>query len=208
MDNQKVAVLSHSAKGVVFNEGFTWLSDHYGFLPRACKPYRARTKGKDERMVRYVKENFFQRYREFESLSHVNELLLHWLAQVADPRMHGTVKEIVKGRFNKEAPFLKPLPRVRFDTSYRQRRRVAFDGYIEVRGNRYSVPDKLCGQFVSIRLGLDNDLRVFDGEQLVARYQLQPVTEGWQQVPSHHEALWARTLNVAVRDLKRYEEVM
>ncbi|HSO11983.1 MAG TPA: hypothetical protein VLT51_06375 [Anaerolineales bacterium] len=38
-----------------------------GFTPRACKPYRARTKGKDERMVGCIKHNFFVRYRRFES---------------------------------------------------------------------------------------------------------------------------------------------
>ena len=66
VDNQKAAVLKHPANGQVqFNEGFLLLSQHYGFQPKACKPYRARTKGKTERMVRYVKENFFQRYRRF-----------------------------------------------------------------------------------------------------------------------------------------------
>jgi len=60
VDNQKSAVLQHSAQGVVrFNERFLDLSSHYGFTPRACRPYRARTKGKCERMVGYIKQNFF-----------------------------------------------------------------------------------------------------------------------------------------------------
>ena len=41
-------------------------------------------------MVRYVKENFFQRHRAFESLAHLNQLLQKWLAEVADERVHGT----------------------------------------------------------------------------------------------------------------------
>jgi transposase len=68
VDNQKSAVLSHPANGQPqFNERFVDLALRYGFTPRACKPYRARTKGKDERMVGYVKHNFFVRYRAFES---------------------------------------------------------------------------------------------------------------------------------------------
>ncbi|MDR6299367.1 DNA replication protein DnaC [Pantoea dispersa] len=44
VDNQKAAVLKNSNGNVVFNAGFLLLADHYGFLPRACRPRRARTK--------------------------------------------------------------------------------------------------------------------------------------------------------------------
>jgi len=50
------------------------LAGHYGFAPRAARPNRARTKGKDERNVGYIKHNFFMRYREFESWEHLNQL--------------------------------------------------------------------------------------------------------------------------------------
>jgi transposase len=39
------------------------VAEHYGFTLKACRPYRARTKGKTERMVGYVKQPFFVRYR-------------------------------------------------------------------------------------------------------------------------------------------------
>ena len=105
VDNQKSAVLEHPARGVVrFNERFLDLSHHYGFTPRACRPYRARTKGKCERMVGYIKHHFFQRYREFESWAHLNQLAEQWLREEADQRMHGTVKEVVAERFAQEAP--------------------------------------------------------------------------------------------------------
>ena len=60
------------------NARFVDLAGCYGFNPRACRPYRARTKGKTERMVRYVKENFFQRHRRFDSLDHLNRCLAWW----------------------------------------------------------------------------------------------------------------------------------
>jgi transposase len=72
VDNQKTAVLSHGRGGPRFQERFLDLAGHYGFTPRACRPYRARTKGKDERMVGYVKHHFFVRYRAFESWPHVS----------------------------------------------------------------------------------------------------------------------------------------
>jgi len=209
VDNQKAAVISHRHGGrVVFNERFLDLAGHYGFLPRACRPYRARTKGKDERMVQYIKNNFFQRYRSFESFDELNRLAERWLAEEADPRLQGTVKEVVGKRFLREAPHLMPLPATRYDTAYRERRQVGWDGYINVRGNRYSVPDRLCGQSVQVRIGLDGTLSVHDGEEQVAFHRLRPVCDGWSTVPDHHIDLWRKSIQVEERDLRVYEEVM
>ncbi len=102
VDNQKAAVLSHrSGESPRFNLRFVDLADHYGFVPRACQPYRARTKGKDERMVGYIKQHFFVRYRAFDSWAHLNQLAEQWLRQEADLRLHGTVKEVVAERFQR-----------------------------------------------------------------------------------------------------------
>jgi len=209
IDNQKAAVVSHRAdRRVVYNERFIDLAGHYGFTPRACKPHRAQTKGKDERMVGYIKGNFFKRYRSFESLEHMNALAEKWLSEEADPRVHGTVREVVRERFGREVPCLGPLPAVRFDTSYHERRTVAWDGYIDVRGNRYSVPSTLCGSVVAIRVSLEGLLSVYDGGDVkVAEHRLKPIAEGWSTVPDHHEALWQETLRVELRDLAYYEEV-
>lgn len=207
VDNQKCAVLDHPNDGPPrFNERFVDLALRYGFSPRACKPYRARTKGKDERMVGYVKGNFFLRYRSFESWAHLNQLAEQWLAEEADPRVHGTVKEVVAERFARELPYLRPLPERRYDTSYRETRQVAWDSYIDVRGNRYSVPSQLVGQTVSVRIGLEGTLRVYHGESLVATHRLQSARRGWVSVPEHHAQLWQDTLQVERRPLEVYEE--
>lgn len=208
VDNQKAAVVHHGAGAKVqFNERFLDLAAHYGFRARACRPYRARTKGKDERMVGYLKQHFFVRYRAFESWAHLNQLLEQWLLEEADQRCHGTLKEVVAERFEREAPALQPLPAQAYDTSYRELRRVSWDSYIEVRGNRYSVPAPLVGQMVVVRIGLDGELRVYQDEQLLATHQLQPVREGWVSVPEHHAALWKSVLAVEQRPLEVYEEV-
>lgn len=210
LDNQKTAVISHSHIGkVVYNERFLDLAGHYGFAPRACRPFRARTKGKDERMVGYIKGNFFQRYRRFESLEHMNALAEKWLREEADERLHGTVKEVVSERFKQEREFLQPLPATRYDTSYREYRTVGWDGYIDVGGNRYSVPDAYCGQTVAILISLEGLLRVFapDGGK-IAEHQLRAAEEGWIKVSMHHEGLWKRTMQVQQRNLGEYEEVM
>ena len=110
------------------------------------------------------------RYREFESLERMNQLALKWLEEEADRRVHGTVKEVVIERFEREKPHLKTLPAVRYDTSYREHRFVHWDGYIDVRGNRYSVPDELCGQLVAIRISLDGMLSVYAEDMKVVEH--------------------------------------
>lgn len=208
VDNQKCAVLEYPSQGKpYFNQRFIDLAGHYGFTPRACRPYRARTKGKDERMVGYIKGNFFMRYRSFESWAHLNQLAEKWLAEEADHRLQGTVKEVVAERFEREKPALKPLPKVRYDTSYYEFRRVAWDGYIDVRGNRYSVPAGLVGQRVAVRIGLDGLLRVYQAETLVATHTLRSAQEGWSTVAAHHLELWDEALKVERRPLAVYEEV-
>jgi transposase len=198
LDNQKAAVLQHGAgQRVTYQPRFADLAGCYGFTPRACRPYRARTKGKDERMVGYVKGNFFQRYREFETWAHLNQLAERWLREEADPRVHGTVHEGVAERFTREAPHLKALPTVRFDTAYLETRGVSWDAYIDVRGNRYSVPAALVGQSVRVRIGLDDTLRVYDQEALAAEHRLQDRSLGWVTVEDHHANLWRQTLGSA-----------
>lgn len=114
VDNQKAAVLKHNNTGeVIFNAGFQSLAKHYGFTPRACRPHRPRTKGKVERMVGYVKHNFFVHYRRFDSFAHVNQLLRQWLAQEADQRDLRQFHQTPAERFEAEKTALQPLPPVR-----------------------------------------------------------------------------------------------
>jgi hypothetical protein len=208
VDNQKAAVLAHPRGGPVqFHPRFVDLAGHYGFVPRACRPARAQTKGKDERMVGYIKQHFFVRYRAFESWAHLNQLAAQWLQEEADQRRHGTVHEVVAERFAREAPALRPLSTARYDTAYREIRQVSWDAYIDVRGRRYSVPAQLAGRAVQIRLTLDGELAVYDGEQLVVTHQVVSGKLGWVTVPEHHAALWAQTLAVEQRPLAVYEEV-
>ena len=224
VDNQKAAVLmprGSTGEAAVFQARFVDLAWWYGFEPTACRPYRARTKGKDERMVGYVKHNFFVRYQEFDSWAHLNQLAEQWLGEEADQRLHGTVKEVVAVRFEREKGALKALPAQRYDTSYYEQRMVGWDGYVDVRGSRYSVPGELAGRAVRIRISLDGLLTIYGQEP--AQDQQPPVAQhllagpsgtpgAWITVADHHRDLWARTLGASFgverRALAVYQEVL
>jgi hypothetical protein len=142
----------------------------------------------------------------------MNQLGEQWLREEADQRVHGTLKEVVAERFAQEAPHLQPLPTLRFDTSYVETRIVSWDAYIEVRGNRYSVPGTLAGQVVRVRIGLDGQLRVYHDEQMITEHRMQDRAQGWVTVPDHHAELWHLALGTAAvqaveaRPLTVYEE--
>ena len=59
-DRMKTAVTGEDGDGhIIYNRSLIALGQHYGFLPRACRPYRAKTKGKVERPFSYIRQDFF-----------------------------------------------------------------------------------------------------------------------------------------------------
>jgi len=101
-DNAKVVVLERTAAGPRFQPALLDFAGRYGFAPRLCRPYRARTKGKVERSIGYLKDRFFVG-RSFNSLEDLNAQLLAWLDNVANRREHATTKERPIDRLAREA---------------------------------------------------------------------------------------------------------
>ena len=48
-DRMKTAVIGEAGGSIVYNRALIDFARHYGFQPKACRPYRAKTKGKVER---------------------------------------------------------------------------------------------------------------------------------------------------------------
>ncbi len=86
---------------LVENAEFLRFAYHWQFRARACRAYRAKTKGKVERPIRYVRENFFYG-RSFLNDEDLNAQAALWLDQVANVRLHGTTGERPIERFQRE----------------------------------------------------------------------------------------------------------
>jgi transposase len=101
-DNDRGLVVRHdrATREVEFNDRLHAFAHHWRFRPRACAPYRARTKGKDERGGGYVKKNAIAG-RAFESWSAFEAHLERWIREVADQRVHGTTGEVPIERFRR-----------------------------------------------------------------------------------------------------------
>jgi transposase len=116
-DNPKTIVIERNAYG----EGLhryqrAWLDfvKHYGLRVKLCSPYRAQTKGKVERFHRYLRESFFNPLQAGQAnlvdVALANREIRPWLDEVANCRVHATLKERPIDRFAIEKRTLRALP--------------------------------------------------------------------------------------------------
>jgi len=119
-DNMKTVVIERNAFGEGQHRfhGKLWdFAKHYGFLPRLCRPYRAKTKGKVERFIGYLRYSFYHplssRYREMGitiDKEAANVEVGRWLRDIANARIHGTTGQVPSERMVLEQPHLQRLP--------------------------------------------------------------------------------------------------
>jgi transposase len=116
-DNPKTIVIQRNAYGEGehrFNRYLLDVAKHYGVAIKLCAPYRAQTKGKVERFHRYLRQSFFNPLQTAQSelvdVAQANREVLPWLREVANVRVHATLKERPADRFATERAALRALP--------------------------------------------------------------------------------------------------
>jgi transposase len=170
MDNPRALVVRHDAasRSVQFNDKLIAFAKHWKFSPRACAPYRARTKGKTESGVGYVKKNAIAGH-SFESWEAFEAHLARWEREVANVRVHGTTGEAPAARFQRdEAHRLRALgDRPAFGSLRELSRVVGNDCAVDVDTNSYSVPWRLIGERVAVTVAA-GDVRIRHGACEVA----------------------------------------
>ena len=185
-DRMKTAVTGEGDDGgIIYNASLIGLARHYGFHPKACQAYRAKTKGKVERPFRYIRQDFFLA-RTFRNLEDMNDQLRRWLDSVANPRVHATTQRVVNEAFAEERPQLRLLPLAPFKEVLRLERRISREGMVSVGGNLYSVPDATRRRAVEVHT-LAEEIRIFEDGKLIASH---PVLEGRHQrrvAPGHRK---------------------
>lgn len=167
-DNLKTAVLNREADGTIhWHPRYLDFAHYYGFSPRACAPYRARTKGKVERGIRYVRGNFWVGL-SFRDLADLNAQAGEWLANIANVRIHGTTGAVPWERL--PAEHLTPVyGKAPYDTSVVSFRRSTRDCVVSYAGNYYSVPAAHSQQRLQVKETEAGQLIIatLEGEELV-----------------------------------------
>jgi transposase len=193
-DNARALVLGRdrTTGTVTFHPAYLAFCRDWDAQPRACAPYRARTKGKVESGVKYVKRNALAG-RTFESFAALEQHLAGWMEE-ADTRVHGTTHERPRDRFLRdEQAALRPLPaRPLPRREQRLRRRVANDAFVDLDTVRYSVPYQLVRDHVEVAVD-EQTVRIFQGATLIATHAR--AREPFARVldPAHLAGLWRRS---------------
>jgi transposase len=205
-----------------WNESFLDFARHYGFVPKTHRAYRPRTKGKVERAVEYVKDNFLAGH-VFHGLEDLNAQVRTWLAETANVRVHGTTGQRPIDLFPQET--LTPLssqPVYRFLDPVA--RSVSWESMVHFQGSRYSVPPEYAGKTVHVA-AVGGHIVVRLGETVIAEHRqaAQPgqaivekdhLAELWkitrQQVPVPEGSRWRIDFDQTVQQmpLTRFEEVL
>ena len=193
-DRMKTAVIGEQNGEVRYNLTLQSLLLHYGALPRACHAYRAKTKGKVERVFRYVRQDFFAA-RDFENLEHLNGSFQKWRNEVANQRCHGTTGKIIAEAFAAEQPALEPLPLLAFETILALERKINREGWVSYDGNRYSVPDGTGVRQVEVHV-LPCHLQILANGEVIARHAI-PTGKGHSVIdPDHRKARQAQVIEM------------
>jgi transposase len=156
---------------------------------KACRPYRARTKGKTESGVGYVKRNAIARL-PFTTFAELESHLERWMSE-ADERIHGSTHERPRERFERdEKTMLRPLPERCIPVRERRlKRRVASDCFVDIDTIRYSVPHRLVRKYVEVLVG-ERDVTVFDRNDIVARHARSSEPHARIVDPAHFEGIY------------------
>lgn len=172
-----------------------WFVDfaaHYGFAIKTHRVRRPRTKGKVERMVRYVKDAFLNG-RSFSDLADLNAQARHWLANTANCRVHATTRQRPVDLWKQEQ--LTALnSAARYPVCELVSRKAGFDGFVRFGRSRYSLPPEYAGKTVLIGQR-DQQIVIRSHELIVAEHR--PAQKAGETVadPAHVAALWKLSLH-------------
>jgi transposase len=198
VDNCKVAVLRHRrGEDPVFNPRYLDFAHHHGFRPRACNPLSPHEKGRVERAVGYVKNNFLAG-RPLGSLDAINAEVRLWMGQVANTRIHGDTGKTPDELFAQET--LRPLNPNPYDLATLHTLRSSRTCRVRFDANTYSVPAPHARQLLHLKAFTDR-LLILEGERLVAEHRRCYERRRDFELPGHMEPLMAQRLRAHQQEL-------
>ena len=168
-DNLRSVVTERIGKAIRFNRRFMELAAHYRFEPRPVGVARGSEKGRVERSIRYIRDNFFAA-RRFKDVDDLNNQAFEWCQTTAlERRWPDDDRRTVGEMLEEEKSKLLPLPATEHPCA--ERCEVMLDKYPYARFdlNDYSVPHQYVRKALVVVASLDM-VRILDGAQVVATH--------------------------------------
>lgn len=156
-DNLKSVVLKKDP--LAYHPPFLDFARHYGFEIRLCNIASGNEKGRVERVIRTLRETFFNTADHHTSLDALNQSLHEWV-QKRNHTVHRSTEKTPAELFDQEK--LKPLPqRPWHNEVIHPPKRPTKTGLMIFDTNQYSIPDYLCGEPLILRTCV-NQVRIYD----------------------------------------------
>lgn len=164
LDNLKAGILKPNTYDPVFNRAYAECAKHYGFVIDPARPGKAEHKGKVERRIPVVRQQFLS-FQEFKDITGANEKVKHWCLHEYGMEVHGTIKRKPFEVFEaEEKAQLNPLPGESFDLPMWKEAKVHPDHHIVFDKSYYSLPTRYVGKKVWVRGGLYRVQIFYEGE--------------------------------------------
>lgn len=168
-DNLKSAVLERQGDAIRFNPVLLEFTAHYRYEPRPVAVARGNEKGRVERAIRYVRDNFFAA-RIWKDIDDLNQQATDWCNGIAADRPCPEDRTLsVKEAFLEEQPKLLTLPDNPYPTHEREEVRVGKTPYARFDLNDYSMPHTHVRRTVTVCATLST-VSILDGTKVVATH--------------------------------------
>jgi transposase len=182
-DNMPTAVIERQGRLIRFNDAFLQFLTTFKIFPKACNVRAAHEKGKVERIIGYIRKNFWP-LRILTTLADVQSQLRHWLITVANVRVQQTTGERPSQRFAKVT--LRPLPQLLPDCRETKQLLVHKDFAVRFDGNCYTAPPWAIGKHITLKAS-QNTISLYDRQKIMAIHN-----RCWQknkriELPGHKE---------------------
>ncbi len=177
-DNMRSVVIRRDGDGrPVWQSDYAAFMACVGFRTSLCKPRHPSAKGKVERLVRFVKDNFLAG-REFADITELNAEALSWCAEQGG-RYRRALGLVPADEHRTEClPATRGLEVTDEVACYLcPRRRISFDGFVSYEGRRFGVPYWYSGR--DCRVSREGAYPRVHGDDLSRGLVAHPVTRGY-----------------------------
>jgi len=202
-DNLKSAVLERQGDAIRFNPILLAFASHYRFEPRPVAVARGNEKGRVERAIRYVRDNFFPA-RVWNDIDDLNQQAIVWCEGIASDRPCPEEKtQSVRDVFLQEQSRLLSLPDDRYPTHERVEVSVAKTPYVRFDLNDYSVPCEYVRRSLTV-CATPDIVSIIDGTTTLATHA-RSYDKGQQiEDPLHVKTLVERKTQARVHRGQQY----
>ncbi len=189
-DNLKSAVLERQGTAIRFHPTLLSFAAHYRFEPRPVAVARGNEKGRVERAIRYVRDNFFAA-REWRDLDDLNAQAQAWSSGPAAQRPCPEDRSLsVRDVFAQEQPQLLGLPDNPFPTDERVAVNSGKTPYVRFDLNDYSIPHTHVQRQLTV-VASPRQVRILDAAEIIAEHPRSYDKAAQIEQPAHLEALTA-----------------